>query len=733
MRARRDSTVRGVVLSLLSAIVLLIPLSVALNRLSFGPSSNQGFNLAEVFSSPPGTKPLETVASTPPFSSDISKNSSFEADSEDVISRDFSSPEYDDPISQDPVTESSAYAPSPDDSQTASDFSQPEYDDSRFPDFELDSSDIAPSPSENIATKSEDLDAEYSDSPTAHWVENADVSSPEGGVESAGNGTSFVEPDESYVSSFFDAEVQRPDSVPTAREEEDPADTESLLSNSTQPVEEPPAQVEFERSWENVDDLTDPDSEVSAEVKNPDSTELFAASPLPGPSDEVGYPTGAPSSLTSAILEPGPTNRSEANRQRAFRPTSVPHYSFVQFSAYRQSVHTFFVTGISSHVARTFDYDKIAHTCEWHPANGTVPLSVHSDPKKFVETEARMIYIKSDENSGTYSPTIINCTFAKPVGANRKGGLLVLRISTGYGRSDLNNLPVVAMEELAGEVDIVMTPPEKLPFKYAFCGAPMHGKLSAEWILQWMTYHHYLAQGRGHFFFYNLVGLAELDKPQFQQFLDAGLLSITDILDPTLTSDYPTWYYHQVLFINDCLHRSRFMAEHVFFIDYDEFVQIPAPDTLARFMKRHKDQPWISLGSIPANTQDCRSPPGETEQPLERMLWRRQQPGCKLKPEEADPWLCIGPVGRRKYVVNPRYTFAVGVHWVTIPKKGLNLKAQEARIVHYRGSQQLDNPVCSVEVREGSLEEQAVLQNGWVRDESVAMVYAKAKSFLNMS
>ena len=102
----------------------------------------------------------------------------------------------------------------------------------------------------------------------------------------------------------------------------------------------------------------------------------------------------------------------------------------------------------------------------------------------------------------------------------------------------------------------------------------MHGKLSAEWILQWITYHHYLAQGRGHFFFYNLGGLAELDKPQFQQFLDAGLLSITDILDPTLTSDYPTWYYHQVLFINDCLHRSRFMAEHVFFIDYDEFVQV---------------------------------------------------------------------------------------------------------------------------------------------------------------
>lgn len=114
----------------------------------------------------------------------------------------------------------------------------------------------------------------------------------------------------------------------------------------------------------------------------------------------------------------------------------------------------------------------------------------------------------------------------------------------------------------------------QIPFKYAFCGAPMHGTVRADWILHWMKYHHYLTEGSAHFFFYNLGGLANSDRPVFNEFINAGLLSITDILDPNLSWDYPTWYFHQVLLINDCLHRSRFMAERVFFFDYDEFLQV---------------------------------------------------------------------------------------------------------------------------------------------------------------
>lgn len=153
--------------------------------------------------------------------------------------------------------------------------------------------------------------------------------------------------------------------------------------------------------------------------------------------------------------EHGPLNRSVALRQRVFQPASLPHYSFVKFSAYRFSLRTLFVTGITSEVARSYDHDKIAHTCEWHGSEST----------KIIVTEANMIFVKHDENRGTYSPTIINCTFGEEVGGDGRGGLLVLRISTGYDRWAAN-LPVVAMEEKPGDADVVMHPPQQVYYYY---------------------------------------------------------------------------------------------------------------------------------------------------------------------------------------------------------------------------------------------------------------------------
>jgi hypothetical protein len=72
-------------------------------------------------------------------------------------------------------------------------------------------------------------------------------------------------------------------------------------------------------------------------------------------------------------------------------------------------------------------------------------------------------------------------------------------------------------------------------------------------------------------------------------------------------------------------------------------------------MSRHEDAPWITFGSIYANTHDCRNErKGKAEAPLERMLWRRPSPDCREKLPTSNPWLCIGGLGRRKYVVNPR-------------------------------------------------------------------------------
>lgn len=189
-------------------------------------------------------------------------------------------------------------------------------------------------------------------------------------------------------------------------------------------------------------------------------TSLVTSPPSPSTSEDdssVQKHSATYGDADEAVVEEehGPLNRSVALQQRVFQPASLPHYSFVKFSAYRFSLRTFFVTGITSEVARSYDHDKIAHTCEWHG----------SESKKVIITQAKMIFVKHDENHGTYSPTIINCTFGVEVGGDGRGGLLVLRISTGYDRWAAN-LPVVAMEEKPGDADVVIHPPQQVYYHY---------------------------------------------------------------------------------------------------------------------------------------------------------------------------------------------------------------------------------------------------------------------------
>lgn len=200
-------------------------------------------------------------------------------------------------------------------------------------------------------------------------------------------------------------------------------------------------------------------SENSSKDDDDDSYTSLVSSPSPSISEDdssVQKQSATDGDADQAVEEEhGPLNRSVALQQRVFQPASLPHYSFVKFSAYRFSLRTLFVTGITSEVARSYDHDKIAHTCEWHG----------SESKKVIITEAKMIFVKHDENHGTYSPTIIDCTFGVEVGGDGRGGLLVLRISTGYDRWAAN-LPVVAMEEKPGDADVVMHPPQQVYYYY---------------------------------------------------------------------------------------------------------------------------------------------------------------------------------------------------------------------------------------------------------------------------
>lgn len=377
-------------------------------------------------------------------------------------------------------------------------------------------------------------------------------------------------------------------------------------------------------------------------------------------------------------------------QQRRFQPQGQAHYGFVQFSAYRRSARTLFVLGVTSVAVRA--YDAPAQECVWEATapNGSV-VAVTAPPPV-------LTYIDFDENGALYVPVLVNCTFEQEVGGAGQGGTLKLAVGGAGGRGR-TTLTAALTEPAAG------TAPPPLPaaslsqeqqqkeerYEYAFCGPPIHSTVRADWILHWLVYHAALWERRVHFFFYNVGGLLPHHHPLLRR-AGGGALTVTDV---SAERDFPSWYYHQALLANDCLHRSFAAgARWTFFHDLDEFLVVPPPATLAGLLARHSDAPWITFGSLPVSHSHCvdvqegDSGAGDGEEgmlwPVQRMWWRDAVPEC-MHPER-DPWVCTQAPGRRKYVVNPRLVVATGVHRVAVPAAGgVDLNASVARIHHYHG------------------------------------------------
>lgn len=84
------------------------------------------------------------------------------------------------------------------------------------------------------------------------------------------------------------------------------------------------------------------------------------------------------------------------------------------------------------------------------------------------------------------------------------------------------------------------------PLNYAFCGPPISGNVRGEVIREWLIYHLYMYTYQGtkaHFFFYDVGGLGQEDRQLLQPFVEAGFLTIWDVID---SFRYPAWYHSQV-------------------------------------------------------------------------------------------------------------------------------------------------------------------------------------------
>ncbi|KAJ7551430.1 hypothetical protein O6H91_06G015200 [Diphasiastrum complanatum] len=408
-------------------------------------------------------------------------------------------------------------------------------------------------------------------------------------------------------------------------------------------------------------------------------------------------------------------------KQQALHAHGYAHYPFVQFSAYRDSERTFFLIGITSVVARGFD--QPVQWCEWQPLNNG---SQQSAPT--VATKAHMIYVYYDQLPRLYVVAMVNCTFEEEVGIKNEGGLLFITVSVGPHLGDTERK--LALEEKKGTAsDLIRKRNNPPSLKIAFCGPPLHGNIRADWILQWLMYYHYLWKEKAHFFFYNVGGLGDSHRRVLDPFLKGGYLTIIDAVDQNI---FPSWYHNQLLFINDCLHMTRYLSSWTFFHDMDEFLFVPRPRTLDKLLDRHKEKTFITFGSIPSATSLCADPPLKRSHWLvQRFLWMQKRPHCL---SDQDPWVCLQGPGARKYVVNPRKIIAAAVHNTALPSEGgINLNATMARMYHYHGALSGDAKLCekkvNVSLPRDQLEQEFPEVQQYNTDLSISKAVDKARKY----
>lgn len=141
-------------------------------------------------------------------------------------------------------------------------------------------------------------------------------------------------------------------------------------------------------------------------------------------------------------------------------------------------------------------------------------------------------------------------------------GLLCLQPFSRLGRLQRTFTGMATVLALREERDAqpATTPAGGAPYKYAFCSPPIAGKgIRESWIVQWLAYHLYIMKGDAHFFLYNVGGLSEQGRKLLEPFVQANIVTITDVLDE---AKYPSWYHGQVseytnLFVSPCFFSSK--------------------------------------------------------------------------------------------------------------------------------------------------------------------------------
>ncbi|CAM6117078.1 unnamed protein product [Calypogeia fissa] len=371
-----------------------------------------------------------------------------------------------------------------------------------------------------------------------------------------------------------------------------------------------------------------------------------------------------------------PHESSDHSYGRPFRAHGCAAHLFVEFGAYRGGNRTFTILGLASKPLHTYGHPTFS--CEW------IPISV-SENTKIYTLEGTVTKDYPDYGYGrAYTVVVITCTFDVDVGTDSKGGELILHAYHGDAMGREERI-VVLSEKVRDYNSHVFDPP--YPYDFLYCGSPLFGRLNERRLREWIAYHDMVFGERSHFVLYDAGGIHEAARQALQPWIGLGRVSIQDV---TSTAHFDGYYYNQFLMVNDCLQRSKFLANWTFFFDLDEYVYVEPPHSLHSVMAERHNHDGGFDGSVTeiSFTQYrmvknlCHSAGGGARAP------HRMQSVFKQWGFEKLAYRDLSSSNRDvKYVCNPRAVYATGVHGVERFKRGPQERFNDTivRYYHYHG------------------------------------------------
>ncbi|KAG0581531.1 hypothetical protein KC19_4G259000 [Ceratodon purpureus] len=386
---------------------------------------------------------------------------------------------------------------------------------------------------------------------------------------------------------------------------------------------------------------------------------------------------------------------------RGFKPHGLATHLYIEMSAYRGGPRVFSIVGLTSKSIET--HHKPPYACEW----------VSSSSGQVVKGRARKL--KPDWNYGKLYTVVVNtCSFAEDVGVDREGGELILYAS--YGDQYRQPERIVVLTESKGEYNASIFDPQNFPYDYVYCGSSVYGDISPQRMREWMAYHAKFFGEKSHFILHDSGGFHDDVRKVLEPWIKKGRVTLQNIRQQEV---YDGYYHNQFLVVNDCLFRSRFMANWTFFFDIDEYMYVDRSTNLSAVLNRNPNATQIIIQQVPIATGMCvaenttLAAGHERKWGFEKLIY--QKPFIR------------GVHHDRKYALQARHAAATGIHMSINMRKGRHTSPRGIRYYHYHGTINKRDDVCSIYVDPRN---QTALRSHGVRlDKTMANMAKDVKSY----